>query len=71
MRYFVQNVFLIPGIRELSQQLGISSVRISYTQTDGTTPSFVGSCCVRVGSGMQTDAKIPNNVGSYSASWEG
>ena len=31
----------------------------------------VGSCCVRVGSGMQTDATTPNNVGTYSASWEG
>ena len=27
----------------------------------------VGSCCVRVGSGVQTDATTPNNVGT----WEG
>ena len=26
---------------------------------------------VRVGSGVQTDATTPNNVGTYSASWEG
>ena len=30
----------------------------------------VGSCCVRVGSGVQTDATTPNNVGTCSASWE-
>ena len=26
---------------------------------------------VRVGSGVQTDATTPNNVGTYSALWEG
>ena len=31
----------------------------------------VGSCCVRVGSGVQTDATYPNNVGVCIASWEG
>ena len=31
----------------------------------------VGSCCVRVGSGMQTYATTTNNVGTCSASWEG
>ena len=31
----------------------------------------VGSCCVCVGSGVQTDATTPNNVGTCSASWEG
>ena len=31
----------------------------------------VGSCCVRVGSGVQTDATTSNNVGTCSASWEG
>ena len=31
----------------------------------------VGSCCVRVSSGVQTDATTPNNVGICSASWEG
>ena len=31
----------------------------------------VGSCCVRVGSGVQTDATTPNNVGTCSVSWEG
>ena len=31
----------------------------------------VGSCCVSVGSGVQTDATTPNNVGTCSASWEG
>ena len=30
-----------------------------------------GSCCVRVGSGVQTDSTTPNNVGTCSASWEG
>ena len=30
-----------------------------------------GSCCVRVGSGVQKDATTPNNVGTCSASWEG
>ena len=27
-------------------------------------------CCVRVASGVQTDATTPNNVGTYSASWD-
>ena len=50
-------------------------------QTDATTPNIVvptvlvvgsvGSCCVRLGSGVQTDALTPNNVGTCSASWEG
>ena len=31
----------------------------------------VGSCWVHVGSGEQTDATTPNNVGTLSASWEG
>ena len=31
----------------------------------------VGSCCVLVGSSVQTDATTPNNVGTCSASWEG
>ena len=31
----------------------------------------VGSCCLRVGSGVQTDATTPNNVWTCSASWEG
>ena len=31
----------------------------------------VGSCCVRFGSGVQTNATTPNNVGTCSASWEG
>ena len=31
----------------------------------------VGSCCVRFGSGVQTDAATPNNVGTCSASWKG
>ena len=30
-----------------------------------------GSCCVRVGSGVQKDATTRNNVGTCSASWEG
>ena len=32
---------------------------------------YVGSCCVPVGSGVQTDATTPSNVGTCSASWEG
>ena len=31
----------------------------------------VGSCWVRVDSGVQTHATTPNNGGTYSASWEG
>ena len=31
----------------------------------------VGNCCVRVGSGLQTDATTPDKVGTCSASWEG
>ena len=33
--------------------------------------NYVGSCCVRVGSGVQTDETTPNNVRTCSASWEG
>ena len=29
---------------------------------DSTTPNMVGSCCVRVGSGVRTDATTPNIV---------
>ena len=38
---------------------------------DATTPNMVaniGSCCVRVGSGVQTYATTPNNVRTCSAS---
>ena len=31
----------------------------------------VGSCCVRVGSCVQTDAPTPDNIRTCSASWEG
>ena len=31
----------------------------------------VWSCCVRVGSGVQTDTTTPNIVGTCSTSWEG
>ena len=31
----------------------------------------VESCCVRFGSGVQTDATTPNNVGTCSALWKG
>ena len=34
-------------------------------------PSNVESCCVRVGSGVQTDATSPDNIGTCSASFEG
>ena len=34
-------------------------------------PNNVDSCCVHVGSGVQTYARTPNIVGTYSASWEG
>ena len=30
----------------------------------------VGSCCMHVGSGVQTDATTPNKFGTCSASWE-
>ena len=33
-------------------------------QTDATTQSNVESCCVLVGSGVQTEAKTQNNVGT-------
>ena len=33
--------------------------------------SNVGSCCVRVGSQVQTDGTTPNNIVTYSASWVG
>ena len=34
-------------------------------------PNNVASCCVRVGSGVQTDVTTPNNFGTCSASWKG
>ena len=39
--------------------------------TGGGGGGYVGSCCVPVGSGVQTDATTPCNVGTCSASWEG
>ena len=36
--------------------------RSFYVQTGATTPNIVGSCCVRFGSGVQTDATTPNNT---------
>ena len=36
-----------------------------------TVRGYVGSCCVRVGSGEKTDATTPSNVGTCSVSWEG
>ena len=72
---FCTNVFLAQEIRELSQPLGISSIGIRKATCKRTqqvtAPNIVGSCCVRVGSSAQTDATIPSNVGSYSASGEG
>ena len=50
---------------------------LSYVQTDARKnfrhcgANIVGSCCVRVGSGLQTDVKTSNNVGAFSASWGG
>ena len=41
-----------------------------YNNSQNCCASNVGSCCVRVGSGVQTDATTPNNVGTCSASWE-
>ena len=44
---------------------------LGCVQTDATTPNMVaniGSCCVRVGSGVQTYATTPNNVRTCSAS---
>ena len=43
----------------------------SYEQTDALTPKIVGSCCVRVGSDVQTDGTTLKNVGTCSALWEG
>ena len=42
-------------------------IRVDQREVGG----YVGSCCVPVGSGVQTDATIPCNVGTCSASWEG
>ena len=54
---------------------------IGCVQTDATTLQHCcannvgrnngGSCCVRVGSGVQRDATTPNNIGTSGASWEG
>ena len=52
-------------------------ISLSYVQTDARknfrhcAANSVGSCCVRVGSGLQTDATTSNNVGAFSASWGG
>ena len=42
-------------------------IRVAEREVGG----YVGSCCVRVGSGVKTDATTPSNVGTCSASWEG
>ena len=40
-------------------------------QTDATTHKVVGPTMLGVGSGVQTDATTPNNVGTCSVLWEG
>ena len=42
-------------------------IRVDQREVGG----YVGNCCVRVGSGVQTDTTTPSNVGTCSASWEG
>ena len=41
------------------------------TQRGLRTREVNTSGCVRVGSGVQTDATTPNDVGTCSASWKG
>ena len=41
-------------LQKVTKMRSIIGNRIDYN---------VGSCCVRVGSGVQTDATTPNNVG--------
>ena len=41
-------------------------IRVDQREVGG----YVGSCCVRVGSGVQIDLTTPSNVGTCSASWE-
>ena len=60
-----------------SLNLKAISFVLGCVQTDAATNfqhcwrNNVGSCCVCVGSGVQTDATSLSIVGSYSASWEG
>ena len=61
--------------RDFERQEGICSrVRLRANERNNSQHCWrnnVGSCCVRVGSGVQTDATTPNNVGTCSTSWEG
>ena len=47
------------------------NLRLRANVRNNSQHCWLGSCCVRVGSGVQTDATTPNNVGTYSALWEG
>ena len=58
---------LLQTFRYAALKLRANGVNNSQQQL----PNIVGSCCVRLGSGVQTDATTPNNVGTCSASWEG
>ena len=58
---------LLPN--ELSTELTLSANGRNNSQH--CCANNIGSCCASVGSGVQTDATTPNNVGTCSASWEG
>ena len=58
------------GVRSLSESL-LYDLQFQAFRLRANGRNNVGSCCVRVGSGVQTDATTSNNVGTCSASWEG
>ena len=55
----------------------VSSQSVQSVQSTNCLSSYskrtqqLPSCCIRVGSGEQTDATTPNTFGTCSASWEG
>ena len=76
--HYSQSSRLLASYKEVSPH-GVQLVVLSYVQKEATTPNIVGPIMLRVdctrvvtrvGSGMQTDAVTPVNVGTCSASLE-
>ena len=77
--HYSQSSRLSASYKEVKNPHGVQLVVLSYVQKEATTPNIVGPIMLgvdctrvvtRVGSGMQTDAVTPVNVGTCSASLE-
>ena len=73
-RYDIKTEHVYANIEQTSNRNHSFAVRLRENGRNNSQhccANNVGSCCVRVGSGVQTDATTPNIVGTCSASWEG